>query len=288
MADIVLSQGRSSRLYQSLIYQQQVAQNANANADLREDNGLFQLTAIVAAGRKPEDAEASLRAEIKKLQDTPVPAAELEKAKNQIITSELRQRETNLGKAQALGGAAVLLGDPNRVNTDLDKLQAVTAADIQRVAQKYFTDQNRYVLYYLPESQRPASGAPASSLNEACNRHESTSAYAGSNRNSVVRDRCLRTSTAGHSSASHRAAHGSVSEAGRDDSAKWFTCGRSETVGHATDQCAALNQKRRGSRSCRCCGRRGHDRSITYQGNDDAQRYPDSRSHRSVGWFYQL
>jgi zinc protease len=72
----------------------------------------------------------------------------------------LRQRETNLGKAQALGGAAVLLGDPNRVNTDLEKLQAVTPADIQRVAQKYFTDQNRYVLYYLPESQRPkASGA---------------------------------------------------------------------------------------------------------------------------------
>ncbi len=155
MADIVLSQGRSSRLYQSLIYQQQVAQSANANADLREDNGLFQLTAIVAAGKKPEDAEAALRAEIKRLQDTPVPAAELEKAKNQIITSDLRQRETNLGKAQALGQAAVLLGDPNRVNTDLEKLEAVTPADIQRVAKKYFTDQNRFVLYYLSESQRP-------------------------------------------------------------------------------------------------------------------------------------
>jgi zinc protease len=163
MADIVLSQGRSSRLYQSLIYQQQVAQSANANADLREDNGLFQLTAIVAAGKKPEDAETSLRAEIKKLQDAPVSAAELEKAKNQIITSQLRQRETNLGKAQALGRSAVLLGDPNRVNTDLDKLQAVTPADIQRVAQRYFTDQNRYVLYYLPESQRP----PTSGVNKA-------------------------------------------------------------------------------------------------------------------------
>src|SRR5260221_328236 len=157
MVDVLLSQGRSSRLYQSLVYQQQVAQSANANADLKEDAGLFELTAIVAAGRKPEDAEASLRAEIKKLQDTPVPPAELEKAKNQLITNELRQRETNLGKAQALGGAAVLLGDPNRVNTDLDKLQAVPAADIPRVAQKDFTDQNRLVLYYLPESQRPPS-----------------------------------------------------------------------------------------------------------------------------------
>src|SRR5882724_2082574 len=156
MADIVLSQGRSSRLYQSLIYQQQVAQSANANADLKEDAGLFELTAIVAAGKKPEDAEAALRAEIKKLQDEPVPAAELEKAKNQIITSQLRQRETNLGKSQSLGGATVLLGDPNRVNTELERLQAVTAADVQRVAKKYFTDQNRYVFFYLPESMRTA------------------------------------------------------------------------------------------------------------------------------------
>src|SRR3989441_6897644 len=159
MADIILSRGRSSRLYQSLVYQQQAAQSVTANADLREDAGLFYLTAILAAGKKPEDAEASLRAEIKKLQDAPVTAAELEKAKNQIITSQLRQRETNNGKANALGQAAVLLGDPNRVNTDLDKLQAVTAAEVQRVARKYFTDQNRYVFIYLPESQRPKTGA---------------------------------------------------------------------------------------------------------------------------------
>jgi zinc protease len=159
LTDIILSRGRSSRLYQSLVYQQQLAQNANSNADLREDLGVFQLTAIVAAGKKPEDAEAALLAEIKKLQDAPVTAAELEKAKNQIITSQLRQRETNNGKANALGQAAVLLGDPNRVNTDLDKLQAVTAADVQRVAKKYFTDKNRYVFVYLPESMRPASGA---------------------------------------------------------------------------------------------------------------------------------
>lgn len=158
MADIILSQGRSSRLYQSLVYQQQVAQSANANADLKEDAGLFELTAIVAGGKKPEEAESALLAEVKKLQDAPVSAAELEKAKNQIIASQLRQRETNLGKSQALGGAAVLLGDPNRVNTELDKLQAVTPADVQRVAKKYFTQENRYVFTYLPESARSTSG----------------------------------------------------------------------------------------------------------------------------------
>ncbi len=157
MADVILSQGRSSRLYQSLVYQQLVAQSVNSNADLKEDAGLFSLTAIVAAGKKTEDAEAALLAEVKKLQDAPVAAAELEKAKNQVIASQLRQRETNLGKSQALGGAAVLLGDPNRVNTELGKLQAVTAADVQRVAKKYFTDANRYVFIYLPESARTTS-----------------------------------------------------------------------------------------------------------------------------------
>jgi zinc protease len=164
MLDVILSQGRSSRLYQSLIYQQQVAQSANANADLKEDAGLFEVTAIVAAGKKPEEAESALLAEIKKLQDAPVSAAELEKAKNQVITSQLRQRETNLGKSQTLGGAAVLRGDPNRVNTDLNRLQAVTAADIQRVARKYFTDANRYVFFYLPESSRPASGSTGTAV----------------------------------------------------------------------------------------------------------------------------
>lgn len=159
MAAVILSQGRSSRLYQALVYQQQVAQSASARDDLREDAGLFDVVAFVAAGKKPEDAESSLRTEIKKLQDAPVPAAELEKAKNQIVTSNLRQRETSLGKGLALGQAAVLLGDPNRVNTDLERLQAVTAADVQRVAKKYFTESNAYVFYYLPESERPKPGA---------------------------------------------------------------------------------------------------------------------------------
>ena len=79
---------------------------------LREDVSLFIFIAVLSEGKKPEDVEKSLLAEIKKLQDTPVSAAELEKAKNQFITEQLRERETSNGKALALGEAAVLLGDP--------------------------------------------------------------------------------------------------------------------------------------------------------------------------------
>jgi zinc protease len=154
VADALLSTGDSSRLHQSLVYQQQLAQSASSVLDLREDLGLFQLKAILASEKKPEDAERSLLAEVKRLQDQPVGAAELDKAKNLLVTAQLRERETSNGKAQALGNAAVLLGDPNRVNTDTTKLQNVTAADVQRVMRKYFTDTNRVVITYLPEAAK--------------------------------------------------------------------------------------------------------------------------------------
>jgi zinc protease len=154
VVDSILSSGESSRLYHSLVYTQQLAAETDANAESREDASLFVLIAVLSEGKKPEDAEKSLLAEVRKLQDAPVSAAELEKAKNQIITEQLRQRETSNGKALALGEAAVLLGDPARVNTDLSRLQAVTAADVQRVMKKYFADQNRLVLYYLPQAAK--------------------------------------------------------------------------------------------------------------------------------------
>jgi zinc protease len=154
VANAILSAGESSRLYNALVYTQQIAAEINSSAETREDASLFVLTAVLSEGKKPEDAEKSLLAEIQKLQDAPVSAAELEKAKNQLITDQLRQRETSNGKALALGEAAVLLGDPARANTDLARLQAVTAADIQRVMKKYFTPANRLVLYYLPEAAK--------------------------------------------------------------------------------------------------------------------------------------
>ena len=154
VAEAILSGGESSRLYHALVYTQQLAAEAESNSETREDASLFLLDAVLSEGKKPEDAEKALVAEVKRLQDAPVAQAELEKAKNQILTDRLRQMETSNGKALALGEAAVLLGDPARVNTELDHLKAVTAADVQRVMKKYFSDQNRLVLYYLPEASK--------------------------------------------------------------------------------------------------------------------------------------
>lgn len=152
VAEAVLAEGESSRLYQALVYERQLAQFVNANADLREDHGLFVLRLILASGKDPAEAERALLAEIEKMRSAPVANAELEKAKNQLLADLLRERETNNGKALAIGEATVLLGDPNRVNTDIARLQAISAADVQRVMQRYFTDKNRVIIHYLAES----------------------------------------------------------------------------------------------------------------------------------------
>ncbi|MER3428499.1 MAG: insulinase family protein [Pyrinomonas sp.] len=152
VAETILARGESSRLYRALVYEQQIAQFAGANADLREDHGLFVFRLILASGKEVNEAEKALLSEIERMKRAPVSPAELEKAKNQIITNLLRERETNNGKALAIGEAAVLLGDPERVNTDIARLQAVTAADVQRVMQRFFTDKNRVVIHYVAES----------------------------------------------------------------------------------------------------------------------------------------
>jgi zinc protease len=134
---------------------------------------------VLASGKKPEDVERALLAEIKKVQDGPVSLAELNKAKNQLVTNELRQRETSNGKALALGQSAVLLGDPNRVNTDLARLQAVTAADVQRVMKKYFTASNRLVIYYLPEAPKTNTTSSLFNQNRQGNPGDATLSRAG-------------------------------------------------------------------------------------------------------------
>lgn len=153
LAATILSDGDSSRLYQSLVYRKQLAQSAGASANLQEDVSLFTARAIMASGKKPEDGIAALREEIAALAAKPVTAAELEKAKNLIITSALRERETNDGKAGALGEAITQNHDATYVNRGLARLQAVSAADVQRVVQKYLVDGKAVVITYTSEAK---------------------------------------------------------------------------------------------------------------------------------------
>jgi zinc protease len=147
LLEAILGNGESSRLYQSLIYRQQIAQDVGAYSDLREDAGIFATTATLASGKKPAAVEKALRAEVRKVIEKPVSAAELEKAKNLVITAALRERETDLGKANAVGDAVIFHHDASYANKRLQRLQEVTAADVQRVAKKYLGAKDVVITY---------------------------------------------------------------------------------------------------------------------------------------------
>ena len=154
--DSILSGGKSSRLYNSMVYEQQIAQSAFSNNEGAAQPGLFYVAAIMAGGKSAEDGEKALMAEIARLRDAPPTAAELAEAKTELVAGEVRERETIDGRANALGAALIFKGDVARANTGIAQLQAVTAEDVQRVARKYLTDDSRVVIRYLDESQRPA------------------------------------------------------------------------------------------------------------------------------------
>src|SRR5579864_8726170 len=161
VASRILSEGESSRLYRQLVYERQIAVAAGGQAFSLEDPGVFFFYAYLQQGQKPEAGEAALQAEIERLRAEPVSAAELEKAKNQIVAQQVFGRDKAEEKANAIGKAAVILGDVSLVNHELDRYQKVTAEDVQRVARSYFTTQNRTTVFFLPAAMRPAP-APGS------------------------------------------------------------------------------------------------------------------------------
>lgn len=154
IAEEILVGGESSRLYQAMVYEQQVAQSVAGGADLHEDLGLIVFQVVLASGKSVEAAKKSLNEQIEKVLKEGVTEAELAKAKSRVLTAKLLERETANGKASALGEAAVVYGEAERVNTDLAMMQAVTAAQVKDVLNRYITGKKKVVIEYLPESMK--------------------------------------------------------------------------------------------------------------------------------------
>jgi zinc protease len=156
--DAILSKGESSRLYQSMVYTQQVATRVLTNYEPTRNPGAYSLIAILSEGKSPEDGEKSLMAEIARIRDTAVTDAELDEAKNELVSETLKQRETAFGRAYELADALIRYHDPAYADKLLAAVQTVTAADVQRVAGSILDDQRRVTIRYLSEEARPENG----------------------------------------------------------------------------------------------------------------------------------
>ena len=154
VASKILSDGQSSRIYRKLVYEKGIALAAFGNGNLIQDPNLFYAVAIVQPGKTTEEATSALIAELDRLRNEPISAAELQQAKNQLSRDYILGRESNQSKAEQLGHAIVIHDDIKTADGEFDIFQGLTAADVQRVARTYFTPENRLVLTIVPKGTR--------------------------------------------------------------------------------------------------------------------------------------
>ncbi len=159
LASQILSAGQSSRLYKKLVYEDQSALAAQGQSQLLEGPSFFFAYGIINQGRDIKTVAEGLEAALDRMRNEPVSAEELAKAKQQVTSHYIIGRQRMQQKANALGELAVLLGDPQLYNTELDKYRRVTAADIQRVCAKYLVPSNetRVWITAAKPAARPAT-----------------------------------------------------------------------------------------------------------------------------------
>jgi zinc protease len=151
IASKVLSDGQSSRIQRKLVYEKQLALAAFGGGNIIEDPNLFYAVAIVQPGHTTEETIDALIAELDQLRAEPITAEELQQAKNQFARDYIFGRESNKDKAGQLGHAAVIHNDIKTADGEFDIFMNITQADVQRVARKYFTPENRLIMTIMPK-----------------------------------------------------------------------------------------------------------------------------------------
>ena len=153
----VLSEGRSSRLYRHLVYDKRMVLAAGGEYSYTAlDPTLFWFYATLLPGQTADAVEQALLAEVEQLKAEPVPAEELERARNQIEASFVWQQDSVFSRAAVLGRYE-MMGSWHLLDDFLPKLRAVTPADLQRVARLYFAVDRRNVSILLPAPAAPAA-----------------------------------------------------------------------------------------------------------------------------------
>jgi zinc protease len=154
----LLSEGRASRLYRRLVYDKRIVLGAGGEYSYSSiDPSLFWFYATPLPDHTPESVEQALLDEVERLKQEPVPAEELERARNQIEASFVWQQDSVFSRSSVLGRFEVL-GSWRLLEDYLPRLRAVRPADLQRVARTYFPVDRKNVSILLP---LPPAAAPA-------------------------------------------------------------------------------------------------------------------------------
>jgi zinc protease len=157
----ILSHGKSSRLYQSLVYDQKNSLAVGAEYSvLQTDPGLFYFYSLVNPSAKVEGVEEAIQREILRLQNEPPSEQELQRAKNQVEAARVFEQDSNFRHAMLMGQAESVGTGWRRIDQFIEHIHAVTAKDIQRVAKQYITLDNRTVGILIPSPSPPTDMTP--------------------------------------------------------------------------------------------------------------------------------
>jgi zinc protease len=148
----LLSTGKSSRFQKSIVDNQQKALGVGAFSIPSEDPGLAIMYGITNSGVAADTLEAAMIAEVEKVKSGLMSEDEYQKLMNQAETDFVSQNQRVQGVVENLATYHTFLGSADLINTELDRYKKITKEDLQRVAQKYFTKNNRVVIHYLPKS----------------------------------------------------------------------------------------------------------------------------------------
>jgi predicted Zn-dependent peptidase len=152
MLTTLLSGGQSSRLYKEIVDNKQLAVYSSSIPLSLEDPGLFIIISIAAVGKQANEVDEAINDEIEKVKLNLIDQEEFDKLKNQTENDFVRENNTVLGIARNLANYNMFFGNTNLINTEIERFMKVTREDIKRVANKYLVNQNRTVLYYLPNN----------------------------------------------------------------------------------------------------------------------------------------
>ncbi len=153
MLNSLLSDGQSSRLYKELVDKKQLAIQIGSFPLPFQDPSLALIYALPNMGVDPKTLEDAIDAEIDKVKKDLISEREFKKLQNKFESDYVSSNERLASRAENLATNYTYFGNTYLVNHGLEKILAVTREDIRNVANKYFTKNNRVVLYYLPKSQ---------------------------------------------------------------------------------------------------------------------------------------